>query len=349
MVLFANTKKRAARRAWPIHGYVGPNGGGKSCAMVWDTMPTLASGRRVLSTVRLLDFEDPRPCEGFEYDQHGRKVGCVHPEHAGVLLHVRGSGEDNEVTGTHRLSLAEGGGTITHRQAHPLYTRLTDWPQLMEAEHCDVLLDEVTGIASSRESAGLPAAVANKLVQLRRADVVVRWSAPAWARADKIIRECSQAVTYCTGSWSKVIESDDGTERLWAQKRLFRWRTFDATLFEDFTAGKREDLSSESSQWAIGSRTGAFEAYDTYDAVSVVGTVSDAGRCYQCGGRRSAEPCSCPDYLARKADRTTDGRERGPRVRGGGRTAAGRTDAGQEGGHATAPHSDPFAWEEVNT
>ena len=65
-----------------------------------------------------------------------------------------------------------------HGAAHPSYEPLREWQQLLDAESCDVLLDEVTGVASSRESAGLPAPVANKLVQLRRADVVVRFSAP---------------------------------------------------------------------------------------------------------------------------------------------------------------------------
>jgi hypothetical protein len=270
MTFMANPSKRRARRAWPIHGYVGPNGGGKSAAMVWDTMPTLLSGRRVLSTVRLLDFGNPRPCEGYE-TLGGVEVECS------ICSAV------SDPTGE----------VYAHRQAHPLYERLSDWKQLIEAEKCDVLLDEVTGVASSRQSQSLPAPVANKLVQLRRADVVVRWSAPAWARADLIIRECSQAVTYCTGYWSKVVEDEDG-ERLWAQKRLAKWRTFDAALFEDFTSGKREQLSALQGQWVRLGATGAFDAYDTYDAVAVVGTVTDTGRCYQCGGARPNVKCSCP-------------------------------------------------------
>lgn len=43
------------RRSVPLMGYVGLNGHGKSFSMVRDTLPTLAMGRRVLSTVQLLD------------------------------------------------------------------------------------------------------------------------------------------------------------------------------------------------------------------------------------------------------------------------------------------------------
>jgi hypothetical protein len=49
--MFRNAGKRARRRVMPIHGYVGSNGGGKSAAMVWDTLPSLLAGRRVLSGV----------------------------------------------------------------------------------------------------------------------------------------------------------------------------------------------------------------------------------------------------------------------------------------------------------
>lgn len=260
-------KARSKRRVWPIHAYVGPNGGGKSCAMVWDTLPTLAAGREVLSTVRLLDLDRPGPCDGTQQDGAVPCTIC----------------RQEELTGE----------PYPHKQAHPGWVPLVDWQQLLDARGVDVLLDEVTGVASSRESAGLPAAVANKLVQLRRADVVVRWSAPAWARADKIIRECSQAVTFCTGHWSKAVEGDE--HRQWRQRRLFRWRTFDATLFDDFTAGKRENLSVEGNDWHWGPSSPAFHAYDTYDAVSTVGTVTDAGRCYRCGGRRSIPTCKCGD------------------------------------------------------
>lgn len=259
--MFQNTKKRAMRRGWPIHGYVGANGGGKSAAMVWDTLPTLLAGRPVLSTVRLLDFERPRPCDGRD---------CVHPEHV----------EDVEVT---------------HLQAHPLWTPLTTWEQLLEARHCDVLLDEVTGVASSRESMAMPAPVANMLVQLRRSDVVVRWSAPNWKRADTIIRECSQAVTVCRGYLPVQAESDGDEDRAWRQRRMFKWQTYDAADLEDFTAGKRDSMDPWQTDWHWGPKSPVFDAYDTYDSVSMIGTVSDSGRCYRCGGNRPRPTCKCGD------------------------------------------------------
>lgn len=255
--MFQNVKKRATRRGFPISGYVGPNGGGKSAAMVWDTLPSLAAGRMVLSTVRLLDWTNPRECEG-----------CDEPGH--------GAG---------------------HWAAHPAYVPFRDWQQLLDAARpdtpgCDILMDEVTGIASSRESHAMPAVVANVLTQLRRGDAVVRWSAPSWARADKIIRECSQGVTYCRGSFPVSVTEQDG-ERAWRSRRLFKWKTYDADDFEDFTAGKREQLSPIQVDLHWGPRSPVFSAYDTFDAVYSIGTVTDSGRCYRCGGRRSIPKCTC--------------------------------------------------------
>lgn len=254
-------KARTLRRGYPIHAYVGPNGSGKSLAAVWDSMPSLDRGRTVLSTVRLLDFRNPRPCDD---------ETCTSKDHA------------------------------IHAAAHPAYVELNDWPLLLAAEHCDVIMDEVTGVASSRESSGMPASVANLLVQLRRRDVVLRWTAPSWARADKIIRECSQAVTSCAGYWPVTDEgrADDSEDRQWRRRRMFKWRTFDASEFEEFTVGTRDQLRPWAREWWWGPGSSAFDAYDTLDSVSTIGHVLDSGRCANCGGRRSLPACKCEDRPA---------------------------------------------------
>lgn len=266
-----NTKKRAERRAFPIRAYCGPNGSGKSALAVYDAMPSLSAGRHVLSTVRLLDFDNPRPCEGYRIAD-GQMVVC-------------------EICA--RVSDPEG-SVYAHAQAHPFWVPFTRWEQLLEAEKCDVIMDEVTGVASSRESHSMPAPVANKLVQCRRSDVTISWTAPNWARADKIIRETSQAVTHMAGYMA--VESGD-EDRMWKQRRLFRARTYDAALFDEFTEGKRETLAPWVVDWHYGPWSPAFASYDTLDAVLAIGTVSDGGRCFRCGGRRRAPACSCPsDY-----------------------------------------------------
>lgn len=291
MSLFRNPAKRSRRRQYPIHGYTGENGGGKSACMAWDTIPSLEAGRPVLGTVRLLDYTNPRDCDDEVCES---TPGSGHYKRALPEPHIVQAAFAVQPDPAKRVELLRDLGEIvgTHQAAHPLWIPLVDWQQVLDARGLDLLLDEVTGAASSRESQSLPAAIANKLVQLRRNDVIVRWSAPSWARADKIIRECSQAVTFCTGSWSKDVH-DEGGQRLFRQRRKFKWKTYDAQLFEDFTLGKRQELSAEIVDHHWGPGSPAFSVYDTYDSVLTVGTVSDVGTCYRCGGSRRRQACRC--------------------------------------------------------
>lgn len=228
----------AVRRSSPIHAYVGPNGGGKSACMVRDTLPSLKAGRRVVSTVTLID-----PRTGHSW---------------------------------------------------PNYERFTDWDQLLEARDCDVLMDEMVGIASSRESMRLDQRVQNVLVQLRRRNVVLRWSAPNWARADKIVREVTQAVTECRGSYPDrrlVRAGEQDAVQLWAPKRLFVFRTYDTTDFEEWSAGKREKADPITREWVYGPGSEMFAAYNTLDAVSMVSGITPEGRCDVCGGKKTVPTC----------------------------------------------------------
>lgn len=255
------SKSTRSRRAYAIRAYVGANGHGKSLAMVNDVIPSLEAGRPVLSNVRLLDYNNPRPCDD---------PACTSENHE------------------------------THLAAHPLYVPLVDYSQLLDANSMDVLLDEVTGIASSRESSQLPVQVVNLLVQLRRRDVTLSWTAPAWARADKVLREVSQVVVHAKGYAPKTRSTSDGT-RMWRDRRLFWWRSYDATLFDDFTNGKRERLRPFALQafWRPGSV--AERGYDTLDSVSALGWAMESGLCIACGGRRSIPRCTCSDQSPRKA------------------------------------------------
>jgi Zonular occludens toxin (Zot) len=268
------TKGRRIRRGFPIAGYVGANGSGKTMCLVWDSLPTLEAGRPVLSTVRLLDYLNPRLCDDQE---------CAAPDHE------------------------------THMAAHPLWVPFTNWPQLMNWSYGDVLMDEVTGVASSRESHSMPGEVANMLNQLRHGDVVVRWSAPSWKRADIIMREVTQSVTSCKGFMKVAVPPVEGEpERSWQHRRLFAWKTYDANDFEDFTAGTKTRVKAFNTEMYWGPGGPAFSAYSTFGAVLAIGATSATGRCMTCGGRRSAPACSCPDYKAPSRVRAAAAAARAP-------------------------------------
>jgi hypothetical protein len=257
-----NPKRALYRRGFAIHAYNGANGSGKTMAAVHDTIVGLEAGRPCLSTVRLLDYSDPHECGERSYDT------CDDPSN-------------------HETSLG------IHRAAHLLYTPFTDFRQLLAWESGDVLMDEVTGVANSRASQLLPIQVVNFLMQLRRRDVTLRWTAPNYARADKTLREVTQAVTNCVGYMAVTASRGDGTERLWRDRRLFSWSTYDAFAFDSFTSYKAETLTPLFTQWFWRPGSKVAEAYATLDPVLSLGAVTDSGMCMTCGGKRSQARCRC--------------------------------------------------------
>jgi hypothetical protein len=298
---------RTLRRSLAISAYVGENGGGKSLALVFDTLPSL-----------------------------GMRWHCRNPAHKhtaeGVTSGLR------TILSTVRFTDPVTGGD------HPQYVRLEHWHQLLDAEHTDICLDEVQGVVSSRSHQSLPPAVLNTLLQLRRADNVCRWSTPAYARADAVLREVTQAVTYCKGfrrervrpcsdpcpaastrplshgertlstgerarpgaaaATASSIDAQDGllTEAsdhecvgssLWGAKRWFLWRTYDAFAFDEFTTGKRESLPRLTRQFYRRMADDAQDHYDTLAQVSTIIDVSESGQCLRCGGARRRPKCEC--------------------------------------------------------
>ena len=242
--------KRDIRRQFGIMAYVGANGSGKSLTAVLDTLPSLEEGRKVVSTVRLLDYENPRPCDD---------PFCDFPSHP------------------------------NHGASHPLWIPLRSFSELLEVEHCDVLLDEVTGVCSSRESLSLPGAVANLLVQLRRRDVVLRWTSPAYMRADTILRECTQAVTLCRGLFPRRVSG-----RAWASYRFISSKVVDARQFDTVSVAGVSMRSGIARSCFRLSTCPAINAYDTLDTVLSL-PVIESGRCVSCGGRRAVPRCDCDD------------------------------------------------------
>lgn len=264
---------RSLRRAFPIVMYVGKNGSGKSAAMVYDTLPDLDGTRRVLSTVRLLDYQNIRYCEDDNCDD--------------IQAHDSPKG---------------------HAQAHPNYVKFTDWTQLMDWRDGTVLMDEITGIADSQGDTALPGVVANKLAQLRRDDCNVRISGLNFVRANKRIREATTAVVRAQSVFAKTVYAEDGTDLMWQQRRYSVLKTYDAQTLptDDHTdeAYRRAEILNTSKMWLPDSP--GIYAYDTYSPVDKVGYVSDAGRCVQCDGLRRQHECSCKEYQIKKISVSND-------------------------------------------
>lgn len=263
----------------------------------YDSMLSLDYGRPVLSTVRLLDWRNPGPCPGGAY--------CDDPDNHLVKRFRWVLEEQPDGPPVLRSELLQ--TDEVHRKRHPFYVPWTTYRQFLEWRDGDVFADEITGFASSREIKNMPPQVANTLVQLRRRNIVLRWTTPSWGRADVIIREVSQAVTLCVGMMGqKRPQAPDEAPRVWRDNRLFVARTYDPTQFDEVEA--RRLANAETDVWAAywGPQALVRSAYDTLDAVTALGWANEAGVCISCGGERRRAACRCPKDHSEEHSHGTD-------------------------------------------
>lgn len=299
--------------------FVGPNGAGKSLAMVESVRRSIGTARWTCENTAHRHHAPYRAhaidCEGCDmpadrpgtcpvgvalladlqidefYDEHLPTClgGCVldapPPVHCSVgfaLIVDHGSGV-RRVYSTVPL-LGEHGGE------HPLYRPLVDYRQLLTIEHADVLFDEVAGVSDSSDSAGVPVQVTNWLHQLRKRDVRLRVTTPAYSRCSKPIRQIAQVVVDARSFFPEPRQAG----RVWRSRRAMLFTAFDAFEFVDYTetTKDRQKRLAKAAFWRPGSA--AERLYNTLGAVLALGHVSDGGMCVVCAGTRSKPKCACP-------------------------------------------------------
>lgn len=286
--MFSDDEGKARKRlGGGVHAVIGANGDGKSLLAAHDVRYLLEEGVAVLSSCRLLDYDNPRACDD---------DACTFPGHA------------------------EG-----HGAPHPLWVPLTTFEQLLDWRDGAVFLDEVTGWADARDHSGMPAQARTFLRKLRHYDIPLIWTAPDWMAADAILRRVTRVVTVskgmlgvehvkdCRGCERQHKKPDETCElhsavRLWPDNRFFRWETFDAVAFESWSmaktdvsvkGGKRKRKPMVKQLYRRGPNV-AQHVYSTYAEVLGVATANDAGVCVVCAGTRKRAECACPEYQDRK-------------------------------------------------
>jgi hypothetical protein len=154
-------------------------------------------------------------------------------------------------------------------------------------------------VASSRESGSLPFQVARELQKLRKRGVTLSYTAPSFARTERIIREVTRGLTFCQGRMP-VRDTDIAGVRAWRRNRLLRWITYDAQELEKFTSTEREEGKKSEGRVRVVDRqtfrvSGSLAAlaFESEDEVLSLGWASEAGVCLECGGRRPIPKCSC--------------------------------------------------------
>jgi hypothetical protein len=152
---------------------------------------------------------------------------------------------------------------------------VTSLHQLATLRDCTILLDEVAVIFSSRATAGLPHEVVTLLQTLRHKNIRVLWTAPAWMRADNLLREVTQALV----SVSPLFRGSPSRNNPWPRPRVVM-----AGLL-DTSSGKTDSEPDKvlRRRLFIPTRMVSYGAYDSMADTPQLG-VTKHNRLCECGG-----------------------------------------------------------------
>lgn len=185
------------------------------------------------------------------------------------------------VWGTARLLDADG-------QTHPAWRPVDCWDSLLSARNGLVWLDEVTGVLGARDTMGLPPEVLDRLVQLRRRNVRVVWTAPSWRHADTVLRSVTQRVYVVRA----VVRTGGGVDS-WPVTHVSRVKGWAPDDLSEDDGSPSERARPVYRGWLYPSRSRYRHHYDTHAPVLRLGHLTSRGTCSVCGGRRSVPACKC--------------------------------------------------------
>lgn len=191
---------------------------------------------------------------------------------------------------------------------------ITSWRDLLDLHDCLLILDEINSEFPSRGAMSLPPELLRLIHQLRKPRVDVVWTAVNWARADVALREATRNVTVAQSYLPDKWEREHGIAPLnhpsgrtirdlqghrvqlndeWPPNRLFRYRTYDATAFSDFTVHAMETIKPLKTRWYWRPWHDDQYRYDTTEQVPLMDHVDQTGTCVICGGKKTQKPCTC--------------------------------------------------------
>lgn len=267
--------------------FVGPNGSGKSLFAVENLIPTLDGkswecqnldhmhNSEVAVHVRDCAVCDRRP---------GFRTLCLDAQ---ALLAVHGVGQRRVASTLPLLDRQTG-------RLHDLYLPLTSARQLPHLEHCDVFFDEVAGISDADSSSSTPGAIKRWLQQLRKRDVRLFVTTPAYDRCSLPIRQIAKVIVDCRSFYSQ----DTNGGREWMPTLGMTFEAFDAFEYASFdkSSAKRQDCLAREYYWRE-DHDGMY-SYDTLAQVNALVEVDESGACVVCSGSRGRAKCGCPDDVA---------------------------------------------------
>lgn len=188
-------------------------------------------------------------------------------------------------------------GRHVQEDGNPRVTSDGELWSLTGNEGCTLLLDEITSVLPARDAVNVPPELQRMLNQFRKPDVWLGWTAPAWERADLMLREVTMDVTVCRPMWPLVTARRDPGS-LWPSQRWFRWATYDAFDYEEASARQMWTAIRPLKVrrlWKPPERRRMFNAYDTKQGVELL----DHIQCEECGGKFTRKTCRDPEGHAK--------------------------------------------------
>lgn len=257
-------------RNWPIVGFVGPNGGGKTLAMmVTMGIPAMDAGIPVLSNFRLME----RGWDGFVDYPHWEPLTnwqqLLDFQDGVILLDEVSSWVPS------RESSKLPPGVLSELNQMRKANRRVGWAGPAWGR-CDKALREVT-------------------------------QAVCWCRGhmeDKYRRD--QSTTHRFPATGRRLYDDDGKALLvdgWEDRRLFHWSWYDPYgLPEDPSAQDLDNppagVKTKQTRWYWRPGHDDHRRYDTREKVLMLDTVDPSGACLTCGGNRPRRQCRCDGHNA---------------------------------------------------
>jgi len=190
---------------------------------------------------------------------------------------------------------------------HPKARLLESWREVPSLRGCLLVLDDITSQLPARQAMSVPPQLVRMVNELRHADVELAWTAPNWARADVTVREVTQVVTVCRGFWPDVMVREPvvppwyrlasravrRSDRGWVSNRLFRFTSYDATTFDEFTYHQVKDVRPLSRRWYYRPWQPEQFMYNTLNFSVLLSHLDESGVCLTCGGVRRRTSCTC--------------------------------------------------------
>lgn len=125
----------------------------------------------------------------------------------------------------------------------------------------NIVLDEAGAMFSSRDAGPQKKAFEKTVQQLRKYRARLLWTAPTFARADKILREVTFTAVLCTPVIKRAVPDDP-----WPSTRLILQKAFDVSRLDTSSTSINRNAKAKGFGWVRTSKwQDAFDSFATAD------------------------------------------------------------------------------------